>query len=232
QLELSTIAETRLKDRLSKLPGVATIIIAGERRHAMRVWIDNVKLTANNLTVADVQQALQRENVDLPSGRVEGAQREFTVRTVGELTTADEFAALVVAERDGEVIRLGDVGRVEVGPEDDRNFVRFDKTPAVALGVVRQSKANTVSVADAVAAEVGQLRRELPADVALDIAYDQSTFIRRSVADVTRTIFEAILLVVAVIYLFLRSLRATLVPAVAIPVSVIGTFAFLDIFGF
>jgi multidrug efflux pump len=232
QLELSTIAETRIKDRLSKLPGVASVIIAGERRHAMRVWIDNVKLTATNLTVADVQQALQRENVDLPSGRVEGAQREFTVRTIGEMTTADEFAQLVVAERGGEVIRLGDIGRVEVGPEDDRNFVRFDKKPAVALGVVRQSKANTVSVADAVGAELNLLRRELPADVALDVAYDQSTFIRRSVADVTRTIFEAILLVVAVIYLFLRSLRATIVPAVAIPVSVIGTFAFLLAFGF
>jgi multidrug efflux pump len=232
QLELSTIAETRLKDRLSKLPGVATIIIAGERRHAMRVWIDNVRLTATNLTVAEVEQALSRENVDLPSGRVEGARREFTVRTLGELTTADEFAKLVIAERGGESVRLGDVARVEVGPEDDRNFVRFDKKPSVALGVVRQSKANTVSVADAVLKEVELLRRELPADVTLDVAYDQSTFIRRSVSDVTRTIFEAVLLVVAVIYLFLRSLRATLVPAVAIPVSVIGTFAFLDLFGF
>jgi multidrug efflux pump len=232
QLELSTIAETRLKDRLSKLPGVATIIIAGARRHAMRVWIDNVKLTATNLTVAEVEQALSRENVDLPSGRVEGARREFTVRTLGELTTADEFAQLVVAERGGESVRLGDIARVEVGPEDDRNFVRFDKKPSVALGVVRQSKANTVAVADAVLTEVDRLRRELPADVSLDIAYDQSTFIRRSVADVTRTIFEAVLLVVAVIYLFLRSFRATVVPAVAIPVSVVGTFAFLDLFGF
>jgi len=232
QLELSTIAETRLKDRLSKLPGVATIIIAGERRHAMRVWIDNVRLTATNLTIAEVEQALSRENVDLPSGRVEGARREFTVRTLGELTTADEFAKLVIAERGGESVRLGDIARVEVGPEDNRNFVRFDKKPSVALGVVRQSKANTVSVADAVLKEVELLRRELPADVTLDVAYDQSTFIRRSVSDVTRTIFEAVLLVVAVIYLFLRSLRATLVPAVAIPVSVIGTFAFLDLCGF
>ncbi len=232
QLELSTIAETRLKDRLSKLPGVASILIAGERRHAMRVWIDNVKLTATNLTIAEVEQALARENVDLPSGRVEGARREFTVRTLGEVTTADEFAALIVAERGGEVVRLGDIARVEVGPEDDRNFVRFDQKPSVALGVIRQSKANTVAVADAVLEEVAHLRRELPADVSLDIAYDQSTFIRRSVADVTRTIFEAVLLVVTVIYLFLRSLRATIVPAVAIPVSVIGTFAFLDLFGF
>ncbi|MCC6766642.1 MAG: efflux RND transporter permease subunit [Deltaproteobacteria bacterium] len=232
QLELSTIAETRLKDRLSKLPGVATIIIAGERRHAMRVWIDNVRLTAANLTIAEVEQALARENVDLPSGRIEGARREFTVRTLGEVASAEEFGALVITERAGEPIRLGDVARVEVGPEDDRNFVRFNGKPSVALGVVRQSKANTVAVADAVLAEVEALRRELPADVMLDVAYDQSTFIRRSVADVTRTIFEAILLVVAVIYLFLRSLRATLVPAVAIPVSVIGTFAFLDLFGF
>jgi multidrug efflux pump len=232
QLELSNIAETRLKDRLSKLPGVATVIIAGERRHAMRVWIDNVRLTATNLTIGEVEQALARENVDLPSGRVEGARREFTVRTLGEVATAEEFGALIVAERGGEVIRLRDVARVEVGPEDDRNFVRFNGQPAVALGVVRQSKANTVSVADAVLAEIEVLRRELPADVSLEVAYDQSTFIRRSVAEVTRTIFEAVLLVVAVIYLFLRSFRATLVPAVAIPVSVVGTFAFLDFFGF
>jgi len=232
QLELSNIAETRLKDRLSKLPGVATVIIAGERRHAMRVWIDNVRLTATNLTIGEVEQALARENVDLPSGRVEGARREFTVRTLGEVATAEEFGALIVAERGGEVIRLGDIARVEVGPEDDRNFVRFNGQPAVALGVVRQSKSNTVSVADAVLAEVEVLRRDLPADVSLEVAYDQSTFIRRSVADVTRTIFEAVLLVVAVIYLFLRSFRATLVPAVAIPVSVVGTFAFLDLFGF
>ena len=232
QLELSTIAETRLKDRLSKLPGVATIIIAGERRHAIRVWVDNVRLTAANLTIAEVEEALKRENVDLPSGRVEGARREFTVRTLGEVATADEFAALVITERAGEPIRLGDIARVEVGPEDDRNYVRFDKKPSVALGVVRQSKANTVSVADEVLREVELLRKELPADVTLDVAYDQSTFIRRSVADVTRTIFEAVLLVVAVIYLFLRSFRATIVPAVAIPVSVVGTFAFLDLFGF
>ncbi|OQY66094.1 MAG: hypothetical protein B6D46_11500 [Polyangiaceae bacterium UTPRO1] len=232
QLELSTMAETRLKDRLSKLPGVATIIIAGERRHAMRVWVDNVRLTAANLTVAEIAEALARENVDLPSGRVEGARREFTVRTLGEVASAEDFRALVVAERAGEPIRLGDVARVEVGPEDDRNYVRFDKKPSVALGVVRQSKANTVAVADAVLREVAMLRRELPAGVSLDVAYDQSTFIRRSVADVTRTIFEAVLLVVGVIYLFLRSLRATLVPAVAIPVSVVGTFAFLYALGF
>jgi multidrug efflux pump len=232
QIELSTIAETRVKDRLSKLPGVSNVIIAGERRYSMRVWIDNSKLTAFNLTVADVEAALQRENVDLPSGRVEGSSREFTVRTLGELKTPDAYAQLIVAERDGQVVRLGDVARVEVGPEDDRKLVRFNRKPAVALGIVKQSKANTVAVADAVKAELQEVARELPPDISMDTAYDQSVFIRRSVRDVTTTIFEAVILVIVVIYLFLRRFRSTLVPAVAIPVSVIGTFAFLYFLGF
>jgi multidrug efflux pump len=232
QIELSTIADTRIKDRFSKLPGVSNVIIAGERRFSMRVWIDNARLTSYFLTVADVEAALQRENVDLPSGRIEGPSREFTVRTLGELKTAEEYGNLIVAERDGQVVRLRDVARVEVGPEDDRKLVRFNRDPAVALGVVKQSKANTVAVADAVQAELGELRRELPEGVHMDVAYDQSVYIRRSVSDVTTTIFEAVGLVIVVIYLFLRRFRSTLVPAVAIPVSVMGAFAFLYFLGF
>jgi len=227
QVRISTIAETQLKDRLSKLPGVSEVIIAGERRYAMRVWLDNNRLTAQGLTVADVADALRRQNVDLPSGRVESADTEFTVRTLGELTTATGYDALIVATVNGQPVALRDVATVEVGPEDERKMVRFDGRPAVGLGIVKQSKANTLDVADAVKAEADLMRPHLPAGLQLDVAFDSSRFIQQSLDDVRDTIIEAIVLVVIVIYLFLRSLRATIVPAVAIPVSVIGTFTVL-----
>jgi multidrug efflux pump len=227
QIQLSTIAETQIQDRLGKLPGVANVIIGGERRYSMRVWIDNGRLTAQGLTIADVYAALRRENVDLPSGRVEGNEREFTVRTVGELDSAEGYGELIVANVKGQPVRLRDVARVEVGPEDERKLVRFNGETAVALGLLKQSKANTLAVANRVKAEVGAVQAELPPGVKLQVAFDSSIFIERSIADVTKTIFEAIALVIIVIYLFLRSARATIIPAVAIPVSIVGTFAVL-----
>ncbi|MGH7786737.1 MAG: efflux RND transporter permease subunit [Candidatus Binatia bacterium] len=227
QVEISTIAETQIQDRLSKLPGVSEVIIAGERRFSMRVWIDNSRLTAHNLTIADVAAALQRENVDIPSGRVESVDREFTVRTLGELKSAPDYGALIVTEVDGVPVRLRELAHVEVGAEDDRKLVRFNGRPAVGLGIVKQSKANTLDVARAVKAEAADLARTLPAGLQIDTAFDTSIFIERSLNDVTESIIVAIVLVVIVIFLFLRSLRATLVPAVAIPVSLIGTFGVL-----
>ncbi|UCE87452.1 MAG: efflux RND transporter permease subunit, partial [Deltaproteobacteria bacterium] len=232
QIALSQIVESRLKDRLGKLPGVATVMVSGERRYAMRLWIDNARLTARNLTIADVAAALERENVDIPSGRVEGTDREFTVRSLGELKTPEAYEKLVVATVNGEPVRVRDVAEVEAGPEDERKIVRFNGEPAVALGVVKQSKANTLAVADAVNREVEFIRAELPPGVSLKIAFDSAVFIRQSIADVTRTIFEAIALVVIVIYLFLRSARATVIPAVAIPISIVGTFTALYALGY
>ena len=231
-LELSTLAETRMRDRLAKLPGVADVILAGERRYSMRLWLDNDLLTAHNLVVADVAEALRRQNIDIPSGRIEGAEREFTVRTPGEMSTPEEYGALILANIDGNPVRLRDVGRAEIGPEDERKLVHFNGRPAVALGVVKQSKANTLDVARAVRAEIAELQAELPAGLELETAFDSSIFIQRLIADVTQRIAEAIVLVVIVIYLFLRSFRATILPAVAIPVSVIGTFAILYFLGF
>ncbi len=227
QIELSVLAETQIQDRLAKLPGVSEVLIAGERRYAMRVWIDNSRLTAQHLTIDDVAQALQRENVDIPSGRVESLDREFTVRTLGELSTAPDYGALIVAVVDGAPVRLRDVAHVEVGPEDERKLVRFNQKPAVGLGVIRQSTANTLDVATLVKAEAEAIRATLPPGVQLQTAFDTSVFIERSLRDVSQSILEAIVLVVVVIFLFLRSLRATLVPTVAIPVSLIGTFAVL-----
>jgi multidrug efflux pump len=232
QIELSQLVETRVKDRLAKLEGVSDVLVGGERRYAMRIWIDNPRLTAQALTIADVSQALRRENVDIPSGRVEGSDREYTVRSLGELRTAEGYESLIVANVKGQPVRLRDVARVEVGPEDERKIVRFDGAPAIALGVVKQSKANTLEVADRVKAELAALVPELPPGLRVDVAFDSSEFIRESIEDVTRTIFEAALLVVLVIWVFLRSVRATLIPAVAIPVSIVGAFVALDAFGF
>jgi multidrug efflux pump len=232
QIRLSTIAETQIQDRLSKLPGVSDVVIAGEKRYSMRVWIDNDRLTSHWLTVADVADALRRENVEVPSGRIEGTDAEFTVRTLGELKTPEEYGALIVSRMNGEPVRLRDVADVVVGPEDDRKMVRFDRQPAVGLGVVKQSKANTLAVAHAVKSELAAIEKTMPAGVHLEVGFDSSIFIERSLADVRQTIIEAILFVVIVIYVFLRSLRATIIPTIAIPVSVIGTFAVLYFLGF
>jgi multidrug efflux pump len=232
QIALSTLADTQIKDRLAKLPGVSDVLIAGEQRYSMRVWIDNGRLTAHRLTVADVANALQRENVDIPSGRIEGVDSEFTVRTLGELTKPEEYGELIVARVDGAPVRLRDVAEVAIGPEDERKVVRFNREPAVALGIVKQSKANTLDVAEAVKAELADIQAILPPGVLLDKAYDSSIFIERSLADVRETIIESILFVIAVIWLFLRTFRATIIPTVAIPVSVIGTFWVLDLLGY
>ena len=232
QVQLTTIAENLLVDRLAKLPGVANVIIGGERRYSMRVWIDNRRLAAQSATIADVGAALQRENVDIPSGRLESKDAEFTVRSLGELRSVADFENMIVANVKGQAVRLRDIARVEVGPQDVRKLVRFNGEPAIGLGVVKQSKANTLDVADEVREEVGELEPLLPPGVKLQIAFDSSTFIRASIHDVTLTIFEAALLVVLVIYVFLRSFRATLIPAVAIPVSILGGFGVLYVFDF
>jgi multidrug efflux pump len=232
QIELTQLAETQIVDRLAKLPGVASVIVAGERRYSMRLWVDNRVLGSMGLTVMDIAAALGRENVDIPSGRVESSNTEFTVRSLGELRTAHDFEDLIIGSTSGDLVRLRDVARVEVGAEDVRKIVRYNGVPAVGLGIVKQSKANSIDIADLVRADVERIKAELPAGVNLELAFDASTFIRESISDVTRTIFEAAVLVVLVIYLFLRSLRATLIPAVAIPVSVLGAFAFLYFAGF
>jgi multidrug efflux pump len=231
-IAVSRLAEDVVQDRLAKLPGVATVVIAGERRMSMRVWIDNDRLTSHQLTVDDVRNALGTENVDIPSGRIEGPGREFTVRTLGELDTARAFEEMVVATVKGQAVRLRDVGRVEVGPETDRKIVRFNGEAAVGLGVVKLSQANTIAVADAVMAAMEEIRLDLPPDVKLTVAFDGSTFIRDSISNVMHSLAEAVVLVLIVIFLFLRTIRATLIPAVAIPVSIVGTFTILYFAGF
>lgn len=232
QVELTRIADTRIVDRLAKLPGVASVAIAGERRYSMRVWLDNHLLSSQQINVSDIAAVLEGQNVDIPSGRLESDDTEFTVRSLGELRSPDEFGDLIIKSEAGKQVRLRDVARVEIGPEDARKLLRFNGKPAIGVGVVKQSDANTIDVVDGVRGTFEALRVDLPAGVELEAAFDSSKFIRQSIRDVSQTIVEASLLVILVIYVFLRSFRATFVPAVVIPVAVLGSFIVLNALGF
>jgi multidrug efflux pump len=231
-LEISEVADLMLKERLQRLPGVGNVFIGGERRYAMRVWLDPMRMAAHGLTTQDVEDAIRRENAEIPGGRVEGSEREFAVRTRGEIASPEEFAELIVSESEGGVVRLDDVADVNVGAEDERTAVRYNGKPTVGLGVVKQSKASTLDVAAEVRKALPELRGLLPAGMGLDVAYDSSTFIEESMDEVGHTLIFAVALVFLVILVFLKSFRATLIPAVAIPVSIIGTFAVASILGF
>ncbi len=226
-LELTDYAERFLVDRLSIIPGVASIRIGAKRRYAMRVWLDKYELAARELTVQDVETALERQNVELPSGRIESLQREFAVRTESGLKTPEEFRKIVVKDDAGYLVRLAEVARVEVGAEDDRSELRANGRNAVGLGVVKQSKANTLDVANGIREVVEILRPTLPEGMGLDVSYDKSLFISQSIKEVFIALSIAFSLVLGVIFFFLRSFRATIIPVVAIPVSVIAAFIVL-----
>ena len=231
-LELSDLANNIFSERLQRLEGVGAVIVGGNRRYAMRVWLDPQRLAAYRLTVADVESALRGQNAEIPSGRIEGRGREFSVHTRGDLTQPEEFAAIVVAQRGDRPIHLGDVADVRVGAEDERNIARYNLLPAVGLGIIKQQKASTVDVAHAVRRALPGLREILPPGMQLDVAYDSSTFIEDSIHEVVVSLLVAALLVFIVIFVFLGSIRATLIPAVAIPVSLIGTFTATYFLGF
>ena len=232
QLEISDYADRYVVDRLKTLPGVANVIIGGERRYAMRIWLDRERLAAYGLTPQDVEEALRRQNIEVPSGRIESTQREFTVLSESDLRTPAEFDRIIVREAGGYPVRLRDIGRAELGPLDERNQLRVNGRPAIGMGVVKQSTANTLSVARAVKAELPKLRAALPAGMDLAVGFDTSIFIEKSIEAVYEVMAEAMLLVVLVIFFFLRSVRATLIPFVTIPVSLIGAFFLIWIMGF
>jgi multidrug efflux pump len=231
-LEITDYADRFVKDRLQSLPGVANVIIGGERRYAMRIWLDRARLAAYKLTPQDVENALRKQNVEVPSGRIESKQREFTVLTETDLQTPEQFNQLILREVDGYPVHLKDVGSVEVGAADERNAVRVNGNPAVGLGVVKQSTANTLAVAQAVKTELPKISASLPPGMKLKVAFDSAIFIEQSIRAVYATIAEALVLVVLVIFLFLRSGRATVIPFVTIPVSLIGAFIFVYALGF
>ncbi|TAN48285.1 MAG: efflux RND transporter permease subunit [Betaproteobacteria bacterium] len=231
-LELSDYADRYVADRLKTLSGVASVIIGGDRRYAMRLWVDRDRLAAYGLTPQDVENALRRQNVEIPSGRIESAQREFTVLTEADLRSELQFNDMIVSEARGYPVRLRDVGQARLGALDERNIVRVNGIPAVGMGVVKQSTANTLSVAQGVKAELARLSGTLPPGMQLAIAFDSSIFIERSIESVYRSMAEAVALVMLVIFLFLRSLRSTLIPFVTIPVALVGTFFILFVMGF
>ncbi|TMQ48395.1 MAG: efflux RND transporter permease subunit, partial [Candidatus Eisenbacteria bacterium] len=231
-LELSDVGKNVLSERLQRLDGVGAVIVGAARNYAMRVWVDPQRLAAYGLTVDDVERALTEENAEIPSGRVEGHGREFSVRTRGDLNKPEEFAAIVISDRDGRVVRLSDVASVVLGAEDDRSAARYNGIPSVGLGIIKQQKASTVEVAHRVKDALKNLKGLLPAGMNLETAYDSSTFIEDSIHEVVISLAVAFLLVILVIFVFLGSLRATLIPVVAIPVSIIGAFTVTYFLGF
>ncbi len=231
-LELSYFADQTLKEKIQRLTGVGGVFIGGERRYAMRVWLDPLRMAAHRLTTYDIETALRNENAEIPGGRVEGNQREFAVRTRGELSTPEEFGAIIVSQKENRIVRLKDVADVNVGAEDERTIARWNGEPAVGLGIIKQSKASTVDVAELVTASLPELRELMSEGMKLEIAYDSSEFIVDSITEVQETLIIALLLVVLVVLAFLKSFRATIIPTLAIPISIIGALAAVYFAGF
>ncbi len=231
-LEITDYADRVVADQLKTLPGVASVIIGGGRRYAMRLWLDPARMAALGVTVQDVEAALRSQNTELPSGRIESQTREFSVLAETDLRTPAQFERVIIRDSGGVLVRLADIGRAEIGAEDERNIVRVNGRAAVGLGIVKQSTANTLAVAQAVKTELPRLEAALPEGMQLKVGFDSSIFIEKSIDAVYTTMLEAMVLVVAVIFLFLRNWRATLIPFVTIPVSLIGAFIFLYSMGF
>ncbi len=231
--ELSDYARRYLVDRFSVLDGVARVRVGGGQTFAMRIWLDRKALAARGLSVSDVGDALRAENLELPAGSLDSVDRQFTVRVVRSFHTAEDFASLVLARgADGYLVRLGDVARVEKGAEETRTFFRGNGVPMVGIGIIKQSTANTIEVADAAKARMERINPTLPEGMEIKQSYDTSVFVKGAIREVYKTLGIAILLVVSVIFLFLGSVRATLVPAVTVPVSLIATFLVLWVLGF
>jgi multidrug efflux pump len=231
-LELTDVADRILKERIQRLPGVGSVIIGGERRYAMRVWLDPLRMAAHGLTVQDVESAIRRENAEIPAGRIEGAEREFSVQTRGELSKPEEFGAIIVSQSKDDLVRLRDVAEVGVGAEDERTVARYNGESAVGLGIVKQSKASTVDVAEEIRNALEDLKTLLPAGMKLDVAFDSSNFINDSIDEVIESLIIALCLVILVVFAFLKSMRATTIPTVAIPISIIGALAVAYFAGF
>ena len=231
-MEISEIADKMVKDPLQTIEGVANVMLFGDRRFAMRIWLDPARMAAFQVIPQDIESALSNQNVEIPAGRIESAQREFSVLSKTDLNSIEQFENIIIRNENSYPVRIKDVARVEIAPEDERRKSRFKGESAVALGVVKQSTANPLDVSSGIQERLPQIKAALPEGVSVEIAYDSSVFIAESIKSVFQTILEASLLVIAVIFFFLRNLRATLIPVVTIPLSLIGGFSLMLIMGF
>lgn len=231
-LELSRIAEIYFKERIQTIPGISSVQVWGERRYSMRLWMDPIKLASLKLAPSDVLQAVNRENVELPSGRVEGSNTELTVRTMGRLTTEEDFNNLILKEDGDKIVRFSDVGKAELGAENDRSILRRDGVPGCAIAIVAQPGANNIDISEKLYKKLAQIQHDLPPDVKYVMSYDSTEYIRASISEVEETIIIAFCLVLAIIFLFLRDWRTTIIPVATIPISLIGAFFIMYLLGF
>ncbi|MBQ8867637.1 MAG: efflux RND transporter permease subunit [Bacteroidaceae bacterium] len=231
-LEISEIADLTVKEQLQTIPDVSSVSIWGEKRYSMRLWLDPIKMSGYGVTPMDVKNAVDMENVELPSGSIEGNTTELSIRTLGLMHTAQEFNDLIIKEDQGRIIRFSDIGRAEVEARDIKSYMKMNGVPMVGVVVIPQPGANHIEIADAVYERMKIMEKDLPEDVKYTYGFDNTKFIRASIAEVEETVYVAFLLVMVIIFLFLRDWRVTLVPCIVIPVSLIGSFFIMYICGF
>ena len=231
-LELSEIADLTVKEQLQTIPDVSSVSIWGEKRYSMRLWLDPVKMAGYGITPTDVKNAIDEQNLELPSGSIEGNTVELTLRTMGLMHSAKEFNNVILKEDNGRIIRFSDIGYAELGPADLKSYMKMNGVPMVGVVVIPQPGANHIEIADAVYERMKQMEKDLPEDVTYTYGFDNTRFIRASIAEVESTVYEAFVLVIIIIFLFLRDWRVTLIPCIVIPVSLIGAFFVMYVAGF
>ncbi len=231
-LELSEIADLTVKEQLQTISNVSSVGIWGEKRYSMRIWLDPIKMAAYGITPIDVKNAITSENVELPSGSIEGNTMELTLRTMGQMHTAQEFNNVILKIENGNVVRVSDIGHAELGPADLKSYMKMNGVPMVGVAVIPQPGANHIEIADAVYERMKIMEKDLPEDVKYTYGFDNTRFIRASISEVESTVYEAFILVIVIIFLFLRDWRVTLIPCIVIPVSLIGAFFVMYLAGF
>ncbi len=231
-LELSEIADLTVKEQLQTIPDVSSVSIWGEKKYSMRLWLDPTKMAGYGITPVDVKNALDKENIELPSGSIEGNTTELTIRTLGLMHTTEEFNDVIIKEENNQIIRFSDIGRAELGPADLKSYMKMNGVPMVGVVVVPQPGANHIDIADAVYERMETMKKDLPEDVHYNYGFDNTKFIRASISEVESTVYEAFMLVIIIIFLFLRDWRVTLIPCIVIPVSLVGAFFVMYLAGF
>ena len=231
-LEISEIADLTVKEQLQTIPDVSSVEIWGEKKYSMRLWIDPIKMAGYGITPMDVKNAVDKENVELPSGSIEGNTMELSIRTLGLMHTADEFNNLIIKEDNNRIIRLSDIGRAELEARDLKSYMKMNGVPMIGIVVIPQPGANHIDIADEVYKRMETMKKDLPDDVTYQYSFDNTKFIRASIDEVKSTVYEAFVLVILIIFLFLRDWRVTLIPCIVIPISLVGAFFVMYLAGF